>query len=77
MIKHLQENNGPEDQLAYCHSALASCYRELGDIDNAIQYCEQALNLRVKLYGNEHELTKSVSDKLNKLQLKQSYKQKC
>jgi tetratricopeptide (TPR) repeat protein len=41
-----------------CYSALASCYRELSNIDMAIYYCEKALLILSK-HGNKKQLENS------------------
>lgn len=72
IIGKLNKKLAKDDEKAYCHSLLASCYRELNDFDNAIAHCEQSLQIRKALYGEEHELTKNVIIKLEKLKQMQA-----
>ncbi|MDP3268834.1 MAG: Fic family protein [Legionella sp.] len=50
-----------KEQLAICYSTLASCQRELGNIDDAINSCKQALELSAP------EKQKSIQKKLDGL----------
>lgn len=70
LIIHFDEKMNTRDQLATYHSALSSCLRELKGIDDAIKHCEEAVKLRVILYGKDHDLTKRAEKKLQELQTK-------
>jgi preprotein translocase subunit SecA len=65
-IKGYKDNKGCKDKnetsydVAICYSTLASCYRELGLLDNSIQNCEQAIILLLRLAGEKTDPMKKI-----------------
>ncbi len=57
-----------KEEMATCHSALASCYRELKNSEQAIMHGEQALSLRTELYEPTDRRVTAMKEKLEKLQ---------
>jgi hypothetical protein len=65
----LKSKLGDEKEQAYYHSALATCNRELGDKQLAIQHSEIALSIRERLYPAGHVLIQKLEQKLADLKL--------
>lgn len=63
----IYSNESKNYELSSCHSTIASCYREVGDLDKAIDHCEQALNLRKQLFKETDSRVQEVEKKLQSL----------
>ncbi len=65
--KYDRDNN--QKELSYCHSTLASCYRNLGSLKEAVEHCEQALSFAKAVFSENDKPVKDIQAKLEKLTL--------
>lgn len=61
--------NTQKFELAYCHSTLASCYRELKSYEIAVEHCEKSFELRKGCLKGDNKLIKDTEKKLEDLRL--------
>lgn len=65
MDKFIQSKNFTE--LAYVHSTLSSCYREIGEKESAIQHAKKCLELRKEYNSSDSALLEKAQKKLTEL----------
>jgi tetratricopeptide (TPR) repeat protein len=56
-----------KDEIASCHSTLASCYRDIGSLPKAQEHCEQALKLRNHSLKENDPLIQKTETKLKEI----------
>jgi hypothetical protein len=53
-----------QSKIATISYNIGSCYKELGENQEAITYLQQTVDIRKELLGEDHEFTKKAADKL-------------